>query len=109
MALVSLPYNDRPLCPHDLATPANPAHQLHNRLIDAVHEATPHDEDGQPVTPELEAVAAAVTDGRVSARMRLHREAASGTAGGAPFLVEAWFFRCDVCGLILPAGRVASA
>lgn len=96
-----------PLCPNSLP-PVHPSHAVHTQMIDAAYEATPKDGDGEPATPELAAVNDAISYGpRSNDRMRLYRDLVSVADGrGLPVAVEALFFRCGICGLILPANRV---
>jgi hypothetical protein len=105
VTLIDIPDSNLPLCPNSWGHPIHPLHQLHVRLQDAVYKATPHNKDGEPTTPELEAVNAAVSYGPVQDRMRLYRDSAGGVFEGQHVTVESWYFRCDVCGLILPANR----
>lgn len=105
MSLIDIPEHNGPLCPNSWGYPLHPLHQLHVRLQDAVHNATPKDENQEPITPELEAVNAAVSYGPVTEQMRLYRESIGFAYQRQNVLVESFYFRCGVCGLILPANR----
>lgn len=96
-----------PLCPNSLP-PAHPAHQLAVTFQNAAYRATPRDADGEPTTPELAAVNMAVSYGEdTNDRMSLYRDVViARTDGYRTAAVEALFFRCLLCGLILPASRV---
>jgi hypothetical protein len=106
--VIDLMYGDGPLCPNSMLLPIHPSHEMHVRVANAVYEATPRDADGEPTTPELAQVSSAASYGSaVSARMRLYRDVVSAMDGHIPVAVEALFFRCGICGLTLPANRVA--
>lgn len=100
--------HDGPLCPNAAGNPAHPAHTLHVRMCDAAYEATPRDADGEPVTPELGKVSYELSYGSgTSTRMRLYRAVVSAMDHRyRPVAVEALYFKCGICGLILPANRV---
>lgn len=103
--LIQLSRNDKPLCPNVSGIgPINPQHELHNRLVDVLTETAEKDSDGE-LAPPADALYVAVAYGRVSDRMDLYRHSAA-TAGAAGFVkVEAWWWQCCVCGLVLPAQR----
>jgi hypothetical protein len=74
-----------------------------------MYEATERDEDGEFTDPAVERAYTAIAYGEsVDDRMHLYVSEVSAQYGGAPVHVEAWFFRCPVCGLVLPANRVRS-
>lgn len=99
--------SDGPLCPRSMSFPIDPAHALAVQFADAVYGATPRGEDGELATPELEAVNHAVSYGPgTTDRMRLYRSVVSALDRSGPVAVEALYFRCGICGLILPANRV---
>lgn len=94
-----------PLCPGSYP-PRNEAHALHVRVSDTVHKATPRDINGEPATPELAAVSHAVNYGPdLSERMRLYRDTVAALDWQGTVTVEALFFRCTLCGFVLPATR----
>lgn len=99
------PGNDRPLCPNGAGGPTNPAHELRVRLINAAYEASERDADGEYADPAVERVNTAIAYGERDDRMHLYVSEVAVDYGGRHVVVEAWFFRCPVCGLILPAGR----
>ncbi|MFY3742110.1 MAG: hypothetical protein HMLIMOIP_002574 [Candidatus Nitrosomirales archaeon] len=90
--------NDLPLCPNN-EEPQHPAHRLHNQLINSVYEATPRDENDEPITEDLDKVNSALY-GRFL-RMYLYRNVAYDNRHRTK--VEAYYFRCNVCGLIISA------
>jgi hypothetical protein len=93
--------NDKPLCPN-IGYPSNAAHQLHVRTLDAFYEATDKDADGE--LPEAVGKAYhAAAYGAVSDRMDLYVAQTSFMRGGRSTIVEAWWFKCPICGFILPA------
>jgi hypothetical protein len=99
--------SDGPLCPRVGSDPFDPAHALAVRFADAVYDATPRDDDGEPATPDLKKVNHAVSYSyQTSERMRLYRQTAVALDRTGTVAVEALYFMCGICGLILPAGRV---
>jgi hypothetical protein len=100
--IVDINPQERPLCPNN-GSPQHPAHKLHNELIDIVSANTEHDEDFEVVQPESDKINAAVAYGRFDGRMYLYKDSVSYIQGRTFMLVEAWYFRCNLCGLILPA------
>lgn len=94
-----------PLCPASMP-PVHPSHAAMVAAQNAVYEATARDGDGEPATSELEKVGHAVSySWRTSSRMRLYRDTASALSSRGVVPVEALYFRCLVCGLVLPAQR----
>lgn len=97
-----------PLCPRSLGMPVDPAHALVVTHQNLVYDAIPKAEDGDPTTPELEAVSMASSYGfGASNRMRLYRQCEQVLMRGHRVVtVESWWYQCHVCGLILPATRL---
>lgn len=95
-----------PLCPQSLP-PVHPSHALRVALADAAFEASPQI-DGDYATRDVEAIntalhnAAGGSDG-----MSLYRDTVTALNTSGPTTVEALYFRCLTCGLILPAQRAA--
>jgi hypothetical protein len=105
--VIDLLHGDGPICPNAMLEPIHPAHAIEVRMQNVVYDAIPRDGDGEPTTPELAAVNHEVNYGkRVSHRMNLYRDVVSALQGSLPVAVEALFFRCGICGLVLPANRV---
>lgn len=99
------PTDDGPLCPNAGGTPANEAHMLRVRVVDAFYNAAEKDADGE-MAPPLDAAYSAAAYGRdTGIRMDLYHEAVQGVVYGQIVTVETWWFQCHVCGLILPATR----
>ena len=89
----------QPLCPQSFA----PMHPLHQQSIDAQNKlydamAFLRDDDSE-VAPQYEGIASALND----ENMRLY--VSNAYAIGHRARIEAWFFRCLVCGFVLPANR----
>lgn len=102
----SLPDTSKPLCPNSLE-PVHQAHQLRNRILDAFCEAAEKGADGDMVEPAGRAYQAAAYE-RVGDSMELYRHSASFLDGGDTYtVVESFWRRCGVCGLVLPAGDEA--
>ena len=89
------------LCPNSMFEPTNAQHQARAELLNRLYEASPRDEDGE-TTPELDAVymAAKGTDDF----MRLYK--VDGFDSSSRTSVVGYFWRCAVCGLILPGQGV---
>jgi hypothetical protein len=101
--------SDLPMCPNGMLRPIHEAHQLHTRMIDALYEATkPYEnEDGELPEP-LDKASTALSYGPTTAdRMHLYFDRVGFMQGREHVMVEAWYFRCAICGLMLPAQRVA--
>ena len=111
MSIIDIQQRDLPMCPNSFGLPGNPAHQLHNRILDTLHRAIPHDEDtGEAIDPKMDEVYAAAAYETVSDRMYLYHDSVSFHEGRARHaVVESWYFRCGVCGLVLPANRMPEA
>lgn len=92
-----------PLCPQDFP-PIHPAHALHRRVNDAGYNAAPRTEgDDLELTPDAEKVHSAVTDGQFSSYMLLYRHDERYLQGRQFVVVSAHWYRCGVCGFVLPA------
>lgn len=96
---------DRPLCPNGTNMPIHPAHTLRTRMLDAFYNAAEKNADGEMLEPVDKAYSAAAYNGPTDDRMWLFRETVSFTQGREYITVESWWFRCHICGLILPAQR----
>lgn len=107
--LIDLRSGDQgPMCPQSMPPVVHPSHHLAGTFADAAYEATPRGEDGEPLTGDLAAVNQAVSYGPTTEnRMRLYRAAvAAQSSSGRDVGVEALYFRCQICGFVLPASRV---
>lgn len=86
--------------------PIHPAHQQRNRLLDAFGEVAEKDGDGEYVSAEVEAAYSAAAYGPNSgSAMTLERQEAMGFVDGEMVIVDAWYFHCSTCGLLLPGQR----
>lgn len=100
--------NSGPICPNDLP-PRSREHQLATDIGDDVYTAAgPVDEETGEHSELVDKLTEAAYHGRhASSRMNLYRDEVDArstvTPGGVK--VEALFFRCHVCGLVLPANR----
>lgn len=86
----------------------HPSHALHVRLSNIAHEASPKDADGFVEEGIAGDINHAINYGDVNNRMSLYRDTAWARSGRGIVAVEALYFRCGTCGLIMPANRVAS-
>lgn len=98
--------NDGPLCPNSVGEPMHEAHRLRVRVLDAFYEAADKDEDNEMPEP-LERAYSAAAYGRVEDRMDLFAHSTGFLDGNRRVTIEAWWYRCRVCGLVLPANRTA--
>jgi hypothetical protein len=101
------PGSEGPMCPRGLSTPIAPEHELRTRMLDAYYTATPTDPDTleQP-EPAATAYHAAAYGDRTTDHMRLYEHTA--TIGIGLTRAVAYWWRCSICGLILPATEVRS-
>lgn len=100
-------FEQGPMCPRGYGPGMAPEHEIRVRMIDAAYEATSRNDDGEPTTSELAKVNDAISYGpRTNDRMRLFRDAVQALDYRGTVGVETLYFRCQICGLILAAGRV---
>lgn len=99
--------DSKPLCPRSTNLPVAEEHMLRNRVLDAFYNAAEKDGDGE-MAPPVDAAYHAAAYGPVNDRMDLFTTSASFLHQGAPVVVESWWFRCPVCGFVLPASRMPS-
>jgi len=99
-----LPDDQKPLCPN-LGWPSNPFHELQVRVVDSFYEATDKDEDGELNSEVEKAYAAAAYEGKkgTSDRMSLYVTSVAFHKYGKQIIVETYWFKCHVCGFVLPA------
>lgn len=90
------------LCPQSLP-PVHPLHAQTVTVLDDFYEAAPKDADGE-FEPGMSAAYTAASSGPNS-RMNLYREEASDPSRPLSYIV-AYFWRCQVCGFVLPAQQV---
>lgn len=95
---------DGPLCPNSVGEPLHDAHRLHVRTLDAFYNAADKDSDGELPEAVERAYGAAAYE-QITDRMDLFRHSNSITEGNRPVVVESYWYRCRVCGLVLPATR----
>lgn len=97
-----------PLCPQGYGDPMHPSHALHVRLSNVAHNASPKDADGFVEDGVAGDINHAINYGDVDNRMRLYRNTAWALSSRGTVAVEALYFHCATCGLIMPANRVVS-
>lgn len=98
---------DRPMCPNGFIEPIHPSHRMRIRMLDAFSKAAERDADGEMTEPVGKAYYAAAYEGPTEDRMWLYRETVGFMRGRGHIIVEAWYFRCTICGLMLPAQRTS--
>jgi hypothetical protein len=104
----TLSESDLPMCPNGMMRPIHQAHQLRTTMINAAYEASKQYENNDGELPEpLDKMSQALGYGPTTAdRMNLYFDRVSFLDRGGEFVtVEAWYFRCAICGLMLPAQR----
>jgi hypothetical protein len=100
--ILDIPSHELPLCPNQLH-PVHPSHQLHVQIQDDAYKSLPTNEELEFNHPDSTVMYNAISNKRFDSRMRLYREGVN-TLNSSRFLrVESWYFRCSICGLILPA------
>jgi hypothetical protein len=108
MSYVETLGSDRPLCPNDISFPLNQFHAERNRLLDEFYNAAEKDAEGEFTSPEVNEAygTAAYGKDRRGKGMLLYRTSVTPMHQAALFgTVEAWWFRCQICGFVLPAQR----
>lgn len=103
----TLTSGDKPLCPNSTNAPIHEAHQLHTRVVDAFYNAAEKDDEGEMSAP-LDKAYSAAAYGSVSDNMELFVAAASFPYRSEFVRVESWWWKCPVCGFVLPANRVTT-
>lgn len=78
---------------------------LHNRVLNAFHDAAEKDGDGEMRAPLGKAYQAASSE-EASVWMELFRHLVFVTHEGEGVTVESWWWQCRTCGTILPAQRI---
>lgn len=92
--------NNLPLCPN-IGEPIHPLHKLHNQIQDEAYNSQTKTEELEFQTPELNKMYNAISHKRYNGRMSLYMD--SVTLDKRRTSITAWYFRCNICGLILPA------
>lgn len=102
----SLSQSDRLLCPNVSTMPISSAHALLVRVLDAFDNAAEKDDDGEFTVDAVgKAYHAAAYGPSTSDYMDLYRHGVVVDQHGNMVKVETWWWRCHVCGLVLPAQR----
>lgn len=99
--IIDVPMQELPLCPNSY-NPMHPLHQFHVQLQDAAYKSNATDENLEFETDELTKMYGSLSDDRFSGRMYLYRDGVTVYKHGVN-RIESWYFRCYICGLILPA------
>jgi hypothetical protein len=86
-----------PICPNDNS--ASREHRAVNMVRNAYSQQLTEDEDGQ-LTPEHDRL---FSDAEKLIPDRMHLFRITAAPSGQRGYVESWFFKCPVCGFILPA------
>jgi hypothetical protein len=97
--------DERPLCPN-IGWPGNPAHELRTRVLNAFYNAAEKDAEGEMTGTAEAAYSEAAYGSGTDERMHLYREGVAALYGGSYVTVEAWWFKCPICGFVLPANRI---
>jgi hypothetical protein len=96
------------MCPNASNQPIHPAHQLHNGILDAIYEVLQRHQDTQGELPESlrpldDAYTAASAGPSVTDYMSLFCDDSRHVYHGGRWQVSTWWWKCSICGLILPA------
>lgn len=98
--LVTMRSDQLPLCPNTMS-PVHPLHAFHVNIQDAASSSAEHDEDNQFTHEAASKMYSAISDQLYDGRMRLYMD--SNFVFTLRKTVEVWYYRCTVCGLVLPA------
>lgn len=105
MIITTLNDSSKPLCPNATNGPVHEAHMLRNRVLDRFYNAAEKDADGE-LAPPVDKAYCAAAYGPLSDDMELFTHLASFAHEGALVTVESWWWKCLVCGFVLPANRI---
>lgn len=94
--------NDKPLCPNM----SHPKHLLHNQLLDEASNNMEHNEDHEIINEESQKVYSALCGGRFDGRMYLYKDSVTNYGRGYLEYIEAWYFKCYICELVIPATSI---
>jgi hypothetical protein len=103
--IIDIPHNDRPLCPQQ-DFPTHPSHQLHVAIQNAAYGVIDRNEDNETIDANQEKVYEAISYNRFDGRMYLYRISNSIYTGKKYTHVEAFYYKCSICGFTLPATQV---
>lgn len=99
---------DNPICPMDMGRAAgNTAHRTWNMMVDLLYGAMKEfrNEEDEYADPNMEKIYSAVAYNGAYKHMQLHRESSSFVKpGGTLGWVETYYYRCHLCGFVLPLG-----
>lgn len=102
--IIDINPNDLPLCPNSGSYPRNPLHDFHNIISDVASDSAETDpESSEFVDAAAEKMYEAVAYGRFNGRMHLYKEGVTDISRGVVTYIYVWYFKCNICGLILPA------
>lgn len=105
MIITTLSDGDKPLCPNVTNGPLNSAHELRNRVLDKFYKTAELDADGEIAVEAVAAAYNAAAYGTLDEHMQLFTHAANFIHAGQVVTVESWWWKCLVCGFVLPANR----
>jgi hypothetical protein len=96
-----------PLCPQAFP-PFAPEHAIQRALLDAAYVGAPRAEPVEEsataeLTPDADAVYTALAHDKITDYMDLYTHRVGFMAGRVYTEAEAFWFRCRVCGFVLPA------
>lgn len=102
--IVKLAEFSKPLCPN-IGFPGSKEHEALVRTLNYFYDKAEKDSDGEIADPKLDKIYHDVAYKDMTNRMDLYVDAAGFVHNGVNTVVEAWYFKCQICGLILPANR----
>lgn len=107
MIIRNVDSHDLPLCPNKILGPPSPLHAEEVRNANLIYEALPKDEEDGDLTPEADKLQEEMRS-RAHERMQLYHQTTGFFRGSRRIVVESYFYKCLICGLILPAHQQES-
>jgi hypothetical protein len=104
--IINLPQNARPLCPNNI-NGDNILHRLHVELTDEAIKFMTKNKDEEFINEESERIYLALAYGRFDGRMNLYKEINT-VYKPKMQTIETWYYRCNICQLVLPATQAGN-
>lgn len=104
--IVKLADFDKPICPNMSTDPGNKAHELYVRMQNVIYETAEKDADGEIANQSVADVINALSYLKMNDRMDLYFiQNVLPLKYGHQSFVESFYYKCHICGFILPAQR----
>lgn len=105
--VMEIAWSELPLCPNVIGIPTNPLHELHTKMLNQIYKNAQKDEDDEFVNPETDKIYSDLAyTGSTTDRMNLYFARNGWFQGSTQIIVESFWYKCKICGLILPANRL---